>query len=116
MKESYSEGVAIHTGPESCGRARKGTDEALTGVHAGWVLNCEKPLPPLTGGPLGCRPSGARGKATLGVPLCEALSDPAQSETPCMHGNTLHGNREIPRMPEPRGGSDRTGKSKDKRR
>jgi RNA-directed DNA polymerase len=31
MKESYGEGLAIHTGPESCGAARKSGDEALTG-------------------------------------------------------------------------------------
>lgn len=116
MKESYSEGVAIHTGPESCGWDRKVTDEALTGVHAGWVLSCETPSHPLTGGPLGCRPLRCRGKATPGVPLSEALTDPAQSETPRMHGNTLHGNREIPRMPGPRGGPGRIGKSKDESR
>jgi hypothetical protein len=31
MKESYGEGLATHTGPESCGAAREGIDEALTG-------------------------------------------------------------------------------------
>ena len=29
MKESYSEGVATHGGPEPCGSASKGRDEAL---------------------------------------------------------------------------------------
>jgi hypothetical protein len=29
MKESYGEGVAIHTGPESCADAREGGGEAL---------------------------------------------------------------------------------------
>jgi RNA-directed DNA polymerase len=37
MKESYGEGVATHTGPESCVEGRKVLDEALTGVRAGWV-------------------------------------------------------------------------------
>lgn len=41
MQESYSEGLAIHTGPESCGYAGNGLFEALTGVHAGWVLSRE---------------------------------------------------------------------------
>jgi hypothetical protein len=41
MKESHGEGVAIHTDPESCGVARKGGVEALTGARAGWVLSCE---------------------------------------------------------------------------
>lgn len=35
MKESYSEGVAHHTGPESCAGIRKGVGEALTGGGAG---------------------------------------------------------------------------------
>ena len=41
MKESYGEGVASHTGPESCTAARKGVGEALTGVLAGQVLSRE---------------------------------------------------------------------------
>jgi len=35
MKESYGEGVATHTDPESFGAARKDGVEALTGAHAG---------------------------------------------------------------------------------
>lgn len=116
MKESYSEGLAIHTGPESCGRDRKVMDEALTGVHAGWVLSCETPSHPSRVVPMGCRPLRSKGKATLGMPLSEAFTDPAQSETPSMHGSTLRGNREILRMPGPRGGPGRIGKSKDERR
>lgn len=41
MKESYGEGVATHTEPESCAVSREGSDEALTGVPAGWVLSRE---------------------------------------------------------------------------
>src|SRR2546428_11673272 len=41
MKESHGKGVANHPGPESCVSSRKATIEALTGVHAGWVLSCE---------------------------------------------------------------------------
>src|SRR5437773_906267 len=35
MKESHNEGVANHIGPESCGAARKGRAEALTGESTG---------------------------------------------------------------------------------
>ena len=42
MKESYGEGVASHTDPESCAGVREDTGEALTGVHAGRVLSFEK--------------------------------------------------------------------------
>jgi len=41
MKVSYGEGVAIHTGPESCTFVRKGEGEALTGERAGQVLSRE---------------------------------------------------------------------------
>ncbi|KKK67911.1 hypothetical protein LCGC14_2949350 [marine sediment metagenome] len=41
MKESYGEGVAIYTGPESCGGYSNVMAEALTGVHAGQVLSRE---------------------------------------------------------------------------
>ena len=41
MQEPYGEGVASHTGPESCVVVREGRGEALTGVHAGWVLSRE---------------------------------------------------------------------------
>ena len=41
MQKSYSEGLAIHTGPESCGYVGNDISEALTGVHAGWVLSRE---------------------------------------------------------------------------
>ncbi len=46
----------------------------------------------------------------------EALRDPARSETPSMHGSTLHGNREIPRSPVAEGVAGRIGKSEDVRR
>ena len=44
MKESYGEGVAIHTGPESCGGGSNAMAEALTGVRAGRVLSRENLL------------------------------------------------------------------------
>ena len=44
MKVSYSEGLATHTGPESCGAAREGGDEAWTGERTGRVFSREKNL------------------------------------------------------------------------
>ena len=41
MKESYGEGLALHTGLESCAEVRKDFGEALTEVRAGRVLSCE---------------------------------------------------------------------------
>jgi RNA-directed DNA polymerase len=41
MQEPYGEGVATHTGPESCAAGRKAGGEALTGVRAGWVMSRE---------------------------------------------------------------------------
>jgi hypothetical protein len=37
----YGEGVATHTGPESCGCGREATREALTGVRTGRVWSGE---------------------------------------------------------------------------
>jgi len=41
MQESYGEGVASHTGPESCANDREVVGEALTGVRAGRVWSRE---------------------------------------------------------------------------
>jgi len=43
MKEPYGEGLASHTGPESCVVSREAGREALTGAHAGGVLIREMP-------------------------------------------------------------------------
>ena len=42
MKESYSEGIANHTGPESCAGSREAIGEALTGVRAGQDIEPRK--------------------------------------------------------------------------
>ena len=41
MEEPYGEGVAIHTGPGSCGYGSNGMAEALTGARTGRVLSRE---------------------------------------------------------------------------
>ena len=109
MKESYVKGIANHNGPESCGGARKGKAEALTGECAGRVLSREikldrdADLVRRWG-----RPQPTRRNR-------EARRYPARSETPGMHGSNLRENREILRPPTKRG-VGRIVKSKDVRR
>ena len=110
MKESYGEGLATHTGPESCGAACKGGVEALTGVRAGRVLSRER---------TSLRDAdavGGSGRHHPGHRYREVLRGPARSETPCTHGNTSRENREIPCLPAADGAVGRVGKSKDVRR
>ena len=116
MRESYGEGLASHTDPESCAAGRKAGGEALTGARAGRVLNREMEMPP-SGGYFGVptlimpsgRPHPRRRQR-------ETPRDPARSQTPCMYGNIPDGNREILGVSAPRGRADRIGKSEDARR
>ena len=39
MKKSYGKGLATHIDPESCGAAREGGVEALTGENMGRVFS-----------------------------------------------------------------------------
>jgi hypothetical protein len=115
MRESYGEGRASHTGPESCVDAREGGGEALTGGRAGRVLSREIHAPSRKRRVL----QGADAVEVSGRPHSmrregEARRDPARSETPSTYGNASHGNREIPRLPVSFTG--RIGKSKDVRR
>jgi hypothetical protein len=110
MKESYGEGVATHTGPESCGAARKGGVEALTGVRAGQVFSRESRS---LRGADAVRRSGRPHPARR---YRERLRNPARSETLCTYGNTSHENREILCPPAVDGAAGRVGKSKDARR
>jgi len=97
MKVSYGEGLAIHTGSESCIGVRKGVDEALTGERAGQVLSREIEPPPckrwaLRGADV-VEPSGRQNRERR---YRETLLDPARSKTLRMYASTLSGNREIP--------------------
>jgi hypothetical protein len=107
MKESYGEGVATHTGPESCGVTRKDDVEALTGVRAGRVLSRERNVL------RGADAVGESGRPHPAHRYREMRRDPARSKTPSTYGNTLRGSREIPCSP---GATGRVGKSKDARR
>src|SRR3990170_3759748 len=76
MKESHGEGVATHTGPESCVSARKGGGEALTGERAGRVFSRERKC---------LRDADAveeSGRPHPGRRHCETPQSPARSETP----------------------------------
>ena len=110
MQESYAEGLATHDGPESCEAARKGGVEALTGVRAGRVWSRER------SSLRGADAVEVGGRPHPGRRYREASRDPARSETPRTHGNTAHGNREIPRSPVETHTAGRIGKSKDARR
>jgi hypothetical protein len=110
MKESYESGVATHIGPESCGAARKGGVEALTGERAGRVFSRERNL---------LRDADAvrrSGRPHRVHRYREVRRSPARSETPSTYGNTSRGNREIPSPPRVAVALGRIGKSKDVRR
>jgi RNA-directed DNA polymerase len=110
MKESNSEGLATHAGPESCGVTCEGGVEALTGVRAGRVFSRERCL---------LRGADAVGGSGRPHPACqyrETRRDPARSETPCTYGHTLHENREVPWVPATKAVAGRVGKFKDARR
>ncbi len=97
MKESYGEGPATHTGPESCVPTREGRaaghrwgSEALTGVHVGRVLSRERALKSGMPTSYGER-KATRARAIHGEPD----HDPPRSETPAHAWNHLVGSREI---------------------
>ena len=92
MRESYSEGLAIHAGPESCGYAGNDISEALTGVHAGWVLSRESFY-------LQARSADAVenvGRQHRMSRYGKRHLDSARSETPRTYGNSLRRNWDIP--------------------
>jgi hypothetical protein len=90
MQKSYECEVATHIGPESCGAARKGGVEALTGERAGRVFSrVRKSLRDADA-------VGESGRLHLERRNREARQSPARSETPCTYVDTSRGNREIP--------------------
>jgi hypothetical protein len=110
MKKSYGNGLATHIGSESCGAARKGSVEALTGERAGRVFSRVSSF---------LRDADAvrrSGRPHLERRYREALQSPARSETPCTYADTSLGNREIPSPPRAAVALGRVGKSKDVRR
>ncbi len=110
MKKSYESGVATDIGPESCGAARKGSVEALTGERAGRVFSRVRNF---LRDADAVRRSGRRHRVHRYREVCQS---PARSETPCTYGDTSRGNREIPCSPKAVVVLGRVGKSKDVRR
>ncbi len=92
MKVSDNEGLANHIGPESCVDDPQGRSEALTGERAGWVLSPETDMNPSADG------FQMRGRQHTTNRYGKAGGGSAGSETPCMHGSTLSGNREALRL------------------
>ena len=110
MKKSHECDVATHIGPESCGAARKGSVEALTGERAGRVFSRVRTI---------LRDADAVRRSGRPHPVHryrEVQGSPARSETPCTYVNTSRGNREIRGLPRAAVALGRIGKSKDARR
>ncbi|SRR5437899_6541627 len=110
MQKSHECEVATHIGPESCGAARKGSVEALTGERAGRVFSRVRTF---------LRDADAvrrSGRPHLVHRYREVCQSPARSETPCTYADTSRGNREIPSPPRAAVALGRIGKSKDIRR
>ena len=110
MKESYECELATHIGPESCGAAREGGVEALTGERAGRVFSRVR------NSLRDADAVGESGRLHRVHRYREVCQSPARSQTPCTYADTLRGNREIPCPPEAAVASGRIGKSKDVRR
>ena len=110
MQKSYECDLATHIGPESCGAARKGGVEALTGERAGRVFSRERKS---------LRDADAvrrSGRPHRVHRYREVHLSPARSKTPCTYADTSLGNREIPSSPRVAVALGRVGKSKDARR
>ena len=93
MRELYTEGVAIHGGPESCVGVREGAGEALTGVRVGRDIE-----PRNQGSGVPTSLTEAEGNIAGGAKR-EPSADPARSKNLGMHGISMRENREIPRSP-----------------
>ena len=88
MQVHYIEGVAIHSGPESCAGTRESVGEALTGVRTGQPLSRERVLSWV--------PTRLETwKATRTGALLQAPGRPGVVGDPGMRGRSLYGNREI---------------------
>jgi RNA-directed DNA polymerase len=89
MKVRYGEEVANHSGPESCGGAREGAVEALTGETGRPGIEPRNPdfgMPTLL--------SEAEGNTEQGDNR-KSCDDPARSKIPCTPGSFLRRSWEI---------------------
>ena len=107
MKVPYGEGVAIHTGPESCGGGSNVMAEALTGVRIGQVSSREMLVNSRVLTPWVMR------KAIQDVSLSRDTFGLCAVVDLGMYGSTMRGNREVLYSFPYRGYGDRIEKSKD---
>ena len=89
-RNSHIEGLATHDDPESCGGAREGVAEALTGAHAGRVLSREIEIDSQV--PRLCLEPKATPEHRR-VARCGGTWR-GRLETPSMRGSTMRENRE----------------------
>ncbi len=91
MQEPHEKGIANHLDPESCAGVGNRVGEALTGAHAGQPSSSEITFP-------GVPTLYGEGESHIrdGVTR-EPSRNATESETLCMRGNSLHGNRETPK-------------------
>jgi len=88
VRVRYVEGLAIHSGPESCAVIREGFSEALTGVRTGQPLSRERTIVP--GADIVSKmESNTDGRAMRAPGRPGVVADPG------MCARSLHGNREI---------------------
>jgi len=117
MKESDSEGIANHAGPESCVTTRKGEGEALTGVRTGRVLSREIGAPMQSIGQSRVPTPWRKAEGETG---CAASARHAGTlrgrKTPDTYEINLRGNREILGSSAVEGTADRIVKPEGKRR
>ena len=109
MKESYTEGLASHSDPESCGGVRKDAAEALTGAHTGRVLSPENFCNQ------GADDVKKSGRQNTCMRHGECASGPAWSETSGTCGNSMRENRESPQLPTGNGPMGRAGKAESRK-
>ena len=92
MKESYTEGLANHSDPESCGYVGNDISEALTGAHAGRVLS-RVSLYVIVRSADAVENVGRQHRMSR---YGKRHTDSARSKTPRTYGNSLRRNWDIP--------------------
>ena len=87
MQVSHSEGLANHTGPESCAGIREDACEALTGERIGQPSSRESLIFPDAD-------VVRNTEGNMGSAITRAPTQSGVVEDPGMCGSSLHGNRE----------------------